>query len=162
MMTAAAAQLVPADHVVLTGSQVRLGDVATIVGMIGAAKAALERRIIAELPAERRSLALSRAAIASLVRRAAPGIEVTGVTSAPITLVSPIRLVRHPSAPPASSVTSQEVVNGTVLTLVSSVGPVSVERTVTTLQGARPGRRVFVRDGDGNVFASRLAADSAQ
>lgn len=162
VMTAAVAQLVPVDQVVLAGSQVRLGDVATIVGAVGAAKAALEHRIIAQLPAERRSVALSRTAIAALVRRAAPGVDVTGVTPATISLVSPIRLVRHATTLGAPALVAHPVAGGTALTLVSSVGPVSVERAVTTLQGARPGRRVFVRDGDGNVFASRLAADGAQ
>lgn len=44
---------------------------------------------------------------------------------------------------------------GTALRLVSLAGPVRVERQVTALQPSR-GRRVFVRDADGRVFAAPL------
>ena len=61
------------------------------------------------------------------------------------------------AAPPAAAVGA-----GTVLTLRSANGPVTVERTVTTLQPGRSGGRVFVRDAAGSVFAARLVlADEA-
>jgi hypothetical protein len=47
---------------------------------------------------------------------------------------------------------------GARVTLVSSVGPVRIERAVTALQPGRPGRSLFVRDADGEVFAAPLAA----
>lgn len=53
-------------------------------------------------------------------------------------------------APPA-------VPAGTKLTLVSRAGPVQVERQVKALQPGHHGRRVFVADADGQVFAVRLA-----
>lgn len=40
---------------------------------------------------------------------------------------------------------------GDTLTLVASVGPVTVERSVTALQPGGPGGRVFVQDGEGQV-----------
>lgn len=40
--------------------------------------------------------------------------------------------------------------------LRSTVGSVQIVRTVTTMQGSR-GRRVFVRDGDGQIFSVRRA-----
>ena len=46
---------------------------------------------------------------------------------------------------------------GTPLTLRSAAGPVTVERAVTTMQSGRPGARLFVRDGEGKVFAAPLA-----
>jgi len=46
---------------------------------------------------------------------------------------------------------------GTALLLRSTAGPVTIERAVTTMQPGRSGRRVFVRNGDGEVFAAPLA-----
>ncbi len=45
---------------------------------------------------------------------------------------------------------------GTALTLRSVHGPVAIELPVTTMQPGRSGRRVFVRDGQGRVFAAPL------
>lgn len=46
---------------------------------------------------------------------------------------------------------------GDRLTLRSVVGPVRVEREVVALQPGRPGRRVFVRDQDGETLAAPLS-----
>ncbi len=48
----------------------------------------------------------------------------------------------------------QTVARGDAMTLVSRSGPVTVERSVTALQSGRTGRRVFVRDSAGQVFAA--------
>lgn len=45
---------------------------------------------------------------------------------------------------------------GAVLTLRSRSGPVAIERQVTTLQPARSGERVFVRDASGTVISVPL------
>lgn len=49
------------------------------------------------------------------------------------------------------------IASGTALALRSAVGPVVIERGVTTVQPGRSGRQVFVRDGEGHVFAALLA-----
>lgn len=49
---------------------------------------------------------------------------------------------------------------GQALTLVSTAGAASISRPVVALQPGRAGGRLFVRDGDGAVFAVRIAADS--
>lgn len=49
------------------------------------------------------------------------------------------------------------VARGDVMTLVSRAGPVTVERPVTALQSGSVGRRVFVRDSRGHVFAAPVA-----
>ncbi|KQN21431.1 hypothetical protein ASE86_14495 [Sphingomonas sp. Leaf33] len=53
--------------------------------------------------------------------------------------------------------TAGRVAPGTALTLRSIAGPVTIERSVTTMQAGRSGRRVFVRDGEGQVVAAPLA-----
>lgn len=53
------------------------------------------------------------------------------------------------------------VPKGARLVLRASAGPAIVEREVTTLQPARAGQRVFVRDADGNVFAAAFAVPTA-
>lgn len=45
---------------------------------------------------------------------------------------------------------------GAALRLVSIMGPVRIERTVTAMQPSRGGR-IFVRDEDGQVYSARLA-----
>lgn len=45
---------------------------------------------------------------------------------------------------------------GETATLISAVGPVRIVRSVTAMQTSR-GRRVFVRDADGQIFAVRQA-----
>lgn len=51
------------------------------------------------------------------------------------------------------------VAAGAMLTLRSRAGPVTIERPVTALQPGRPGRKLFVRDAEGAVFAVRLEAE---
>lgn len=47
---------------------------------------------------------------------------------------------------------------GQAMILRTSVGPVTVERTVTSLQPGRAGKRLFVRTDDGKLLASALPA----
>ena len=49
------------------------------------------------------------------------------------------------------------VEKGAAMTLRSTAGPVTVERKVITLQPAKSGGRVFVRDSEGNVFAAPIS-----
>ncbi|MBO9714791.1 flagella basal body P-ring formation protein FlgA [Sphingomonas sp.] len=51
---------------------------------------------------------------------------------------------------------------GEALTLRSSAGPVTIERQVVALQAGRPGGRLFVRDGSGQVFAVRYVVEGRQ
>lgn len=46
---------------------------------------------------------------------------------------------------------------GALLTLRSSAGPVTIERSVVAMQPARSGGKLFVRDENGSVFAAPLA-----
>jgi hypothetical protein len=50
------------------------------------------------------------------------------------------------------------VAPGQAMTLRTSVGPVIVDRTVTSLQPGRHGKRLFVRTDDGKLLASTLAS----
>lgn len=49
------------------------------------------------------------------------------------------------------------IASGKTMVLRTRIGPVTVERTVTSLQPGRHGKRLFVRTGDGKLLASRLA-----
>ena len=51
------------------------------------------------------------------------------------------------------------VQRGERLSLRSRSGPVVIERSVVAMQVGRSGRRVFVRDADGHVFAVRAHTD---
>lgn len=52
----------------------------------------------------------------------------------------------------------EQVPAGTELTLRSTAGVVTIERRVTAMQPGQPGRRMFVRDSSGEVFAVPLAS----
>lgn len=54
------------------------------------------------------------------------------------------------------------VAKGDKLTLRSTAGPVTIERTVVAMQPGRSGGRVFVRDSEGKVFAAPLAVESGR
>lgn len=56
------------------------------------------------------------------------------------------------TVPPAPAVDA-----GKRLTLVANVGPVRVEREVVALQAGREGKRLFVRDEEGQVSSALLA-----
>lgn len=58
-----------------------------------------------------------------------------------------------------SAVAPAAVARGAILSLVSTAGPVRIVRQVTALQPSRGGR-VFVRDGDGQVFAVTLLKEA--
>jgi hypothetical protein len=55
-----------------------------------------------------------------------------------------------------------DVASGDELTLVSAVGPVRISRPVVALQPGARGRRLFVRDRDGAVFAVPLDETEGQ
>jgi flagella basal body P-ring formation protein FlgA len=61
-------------------------------------------------------------------------------------------------APPAGP----EVRAGDVLTLRSSAGVATIERSVTALQPGRSGGKLFVRDADGQVFAVPFVAEGSE
>lgn len=54
------------------------------------------------------------------------------------------------------------VPTGQAMTLRTSVGPVTIERQVVSLQPARAGRRAFVRTDDGSVMSARMSAGGDQ
>jgi hypothetical protein len=58
----------------------------------------------------------------------------------------------HLAVPPPAT-----VARGEAMTLISRAGPVTIERPVTALQPGHVGRRVFVRDSRGHVFAAPVA-----
>jgi len=191
-------------EIVLSRPALTLADVAGSgnLGRLGAVE-------IARLPVGRDRLSLSRRAIATLVRRAVPGIVVDGgdarivtfrfvrraeagegaceVTSAALaagTAITRDKIAVGPCAAataalrydaargylvagrdlPAGSPLGHlavpppaTVARGDAMTLVSRAGPVTVERPVTALQSGREGKRVFVRDSRGHVFAAPVA-----
>lgn len=53
-----------------------------------------------------------------------------------------------------------DIAAGEPVTLRTAVGPISIERRVTSLQPARAGGRVFVQDATGKVFAAPVAGSS--
>lgn len=142
-----AAPVVRADRVV------RIGDVVDAAPL----PAALARRIVLRLPAHKQAITLSRVALASLVRRVAPELKVTA-GAGDIVFVAPDR-ARDP-VPTVVTPARPAIARGEAIRLVSTAGPVRIERAVTALQDAT-GARIFVRDEDGQVFAVRIGATRA-
>ncbi|MGK6317915.1 flagella basal body P-ring formation protein FlgA [Sphingomonas sp. DT-204] len=194
------------DSIMLRDRLVRIGDVAR-------ADAAIAGTVIARLPAGRGGVSLSRRAIAALIRRAVPGVVISGGERA-----GDVALTMPPALPKDGASTSnchvarhairagetvtadliergrcgsvrgllmfdaerQKVLarraigrgtplgrlrlpeapavrKGDALALVARIGPVTIERNVTAMQAGTGGRALFVRSGDGQVFAARLS-----
>jgi hypothetical protein len=212
--SAPTAGLVPADAVEVAAREVRIADVARIGGLDRASRARLGRTVIAVLPDGRSEVTLSRKALAALVRRGVPGLDVAAGGEGAIR----IRAIGLPAAPPKAAGECKELAapvargallaaadarsvpcdgnapqhavqydrrhgvvraaadlpagaylgrvalpaeagieRGAALTLVSTVGPVRIEREVVAVQPARPGGKIFVRDEEGGTFAAPLA-----
>jgi hypothetical protein len=203
--------LVAHARVELSDDVVHLADVVDLTALPLPRRRAVAQRVVARLPAGRRSIMMSRAGLSLLVRRAVPGLVPTIGGAAPILLairgqrgaeprddcavaasavtagialtydmVSPatcrdesvtavmfdrragVAIAKHDLAAGAYlgrliAAKTAGVRKGMQVNLVSSAGPVRVERLVTAMQDGR-GRRVFVRDEDGQVFSARLGA----
>lgn len=138
------------------GPVVRADRVVRIGDVVDAARlpAALARRIVLRLPAHRQAITLSRVALASLVERVAPELSVAA-GAGDIKFVAP----KAPGVVAAAAVAPPppSIAKGEAIRLVSTAGPVRIERAVTALQDAT-GSRIFVRDEDGQVFAVRIGA----
>lgn len=210
------ARVHPAEQVTVRDGRVHLGDLAGISGTHMAR--ALERRVVAVLPHRQRSHRLTNAAIAALIRRAVPGLAISGgppsltihrdpqsprpdypavgcvATVRPVASGAMLRAsdltasacgereagasglqfdrvsgaVRTTSDLPAGARLDRVVLpagpdieRGRPLTIVSVAGPVRIERPAIALQAGRQGRRIFVRDADGQVFIAPVAIAGA-
>lgn len=205
-IVAASLVLTDLDSVILRDRLVRIGDVAR-------ADDAIAGMVIARLPAGRSGVSLSRRAIAALIRRAVPGVVISGgerpgdialamvplpkdgvpasncyvarralragetvttdlvergrcgsargvlmfdteqqkvLTRKEVGAGAPLGRLRLPQAP--------AVRTGDAVTLVARVGPVTIERNVIAMQAGTSGRALFVRSGDGKVFAAPFSA----
>jgi hypothetical protein len=120
------------------------------------------RIVIASLPVAGGRVDLSRAALASLLRRSLPGIALadTGL-SGTVTFVVPKPVAAKIARAVVTAAPETAIKRGAVLHLTSTAGPVRIERSVTALQTSR-GKRIFVRDADGTVFAVRVGAEAAR
>jgi flagella basal body P-ring formation protein FlgA len=55
-----------------------------------------------------------------------------------------------------------QIAKGTEMVLRATVGPVTIQRQVTTLQPGQNGKRVFVRDAEGGVTSAPLAIEGPE
>lgn len=155
MMMALAAGLTLVPAVSVDARSVTAGDLLT--GIDGRRyRGAAAARAVLRLPAGRARMTLPAAAVAAQVRRAI-GVTPRYVGETVAVVVRP----RPAAARPAGAAPAAPLAAGTTLTLRSVTGPVTIERAVTTLQPGRSGRRVFVRDGAGQVFAAPLVLATA-
>jgi flagella basal body P-ring formation protein FlgA len=195
----------------LASRDVRVGDVADLSRLDPALRRRLATRVVARVPSGRSRMTVSRAALARLVQRAVPSLQVEGSETPievrvalaplgrapvpcfallravradePLTMedvgqvacggdkaAAPVRYQRRGSVARAAAAlpegsylgrvalpAEKGVDRGEALTLASRVGPVTVERSVVSLQPGRPGRRLFVRDEEGHVIAAAVA-----
>ena len=117
---------------------------------------AARRVVIARLPVAGGHIDLSRVALAGLVRRGLPGIALNDkALTGKVTFVVPRPVAAKVSHARPDAAPEPAIKRGAALHLISRAGPVRIERSVTALQTSR-GKRVFVRDADGTVFAVRV------
>ena len=147
-------RLIPAAEIPISDGHVRLADVAEAPSpSIGAIE-------IARLPIGT-TRTIARARLAGLIERAVPGAEISGDLKGTVALRSTsvppvaISLPYSPDAPAAE--------RGQKLMLVSTVGPVVIQRPVVAAQSAaKSDKRLFVRTDDGEVISIPLSAGAAK
>jgi hypothetical protein len=156
LMTAAMPlAIVPSQTVALRGRAVHVSDVVRDAAALPPAARAI---VIAKLPEAGGRVALTRAALASLVRRGLPGVSLAGADlSGSVAFVVPRLRAARASRLSLAPAAQPPIARGAPLRLTSIVGPVRIDRSVTALQPSR-GKRVFVRDADGTVFSVRVAS----
>ena len=147
----AAMPVVPRETPLKVGADrvVRVGDV-----VAAPLPAALARRIVLRVPEHKRSITVTHVAMAALVRHVAPDLRIAE-GKGDIAIVVPDR--PHVDASIPDTPDRPAIARGETVRLVSTSGPVRIERAVTALQDAG-GPRIFVRDEDGQVFAVRIGA----
>lgn len=98
--------------------------------------------------------------MADLIRRAAPGLIVRAAGDGTIELIGPAETsaATREKAPVNSTraelAAAPAIKRGDRLFLVSTVGPIVIDRPVTALQTSElPSGKVFVRTDDGDVLA---------
>jgi hypothetical protein len=144
-----------AREVTVRDRDVRVSDVATIAG----ASQAVRDVVIARLPSSGTERVLTGDQLAQLIRHALPGATVVGALQSSITIRSAAPAPQHaemaPYVPP-----SPLMHRGDKLALTSSSDVIRIERPVVALQDASASaKRVFVRTGDGQVFAAPLGGE---
>ncbi|HKC03569.1 MAG TPA: hypothetical protein VKC17_09730 [Sphingomicrobium sp.] len=158
LAAAVAVRLTPAADVAVADGHVRLADIAEVSGADAAAFAGIE---IARVPGNVAALPIARVKLASLIERAIPGARVSGDLDGHVTLHSmtaPSAAVSLPYSPDTPAIE-----RGQKLTLVSTVGPVVIQRPVVAAQSAaKSDSRLFVRTDDGEVISAPLAGGDAQ
>lgn len=157
-LAAAPLDIVAPRAVTLTSRTLRVADVVRGAGPLSPT---LRQAVVATFPAAPARMTLSRTALASLVRRRLPGLPLAaGERDGAVDFILPCMPVRRSALRTAALVSDPAIKRGEGLWLTSRAGPVRIERQVTALQPSR-GKRVFVRDPDGQVFAVRVAATEA-
>lgn len=131
---------------------VRVGDV-----IVSALPAELAQRIVLRVPEHKRTITVSRLALATLVRRVAPNLRIADGTGNILFVARDRPRVGEPGA---ALMARPAIAKGEAIRLVATMGPVRIERVVTALQDAS-GSRIFVRNEDGQVFAVRIGATRA-
>ena len=151
----------PASQVDLGSREIRLADVVELEDLPARERARLGARVVARLPAGRSRISLSRQALASLIRRSVPALRPeAGPPGEMVFTLAPQAVPAAAELDRAAAVELPAVKAGAKLTLVSQAGRVRLEREVTALQPGRAGGRVFVRDGDGEIFSVTVAEEA--
>lgn len=159
----AAAAVSIRESVSITHAQLLLGDVADLSRLPPGLAAAAARLPIATLGAGDIQIAGERLLAAARAHMPLLACFLPGSAK-------PVELhVRRPSVPRATVTTaavdapwrmSLVVQAGDKVELRASAGAVQIARRVEALQEARPGGRLFVRDGDGKTFPITLEGGS--
>lgn len=147
--------LVLALAVMLTGRDIRLGDLIPAERLRRAAVPHLARRVVARIPPWRSDVTLTHETASLLIRR-----QIPEAPSALFAFIVPQRFrvgdASRSKVGDKPNLPMPDVAAGATLQLRSTAGAVSVARQVTALQAGKVGRRMFVRDADGHVLSVQL------
>lgn len=159
LLVAASAVLLPAATVDVEGREIRLANIARVEGVTGGARDVLESRVIARFAEGRSRMSIGRAALAGLVRRAAPGLAVLGADGGAVTL----RRHSGPRAQGPCFVLAAPVAAGATLEAADAApAPCRSDRTRRALRfEPESGTVVAVADLPAGTYVGRISLASA-
>ncbi len=136
----------------VSGSTVRLGDVAELSAVPAALRSRAAALPLVRLELDQRRTVLDRADLAARARALMPVLrDLLPAGSAPVTI---LRHTGLPDLPLATGQSAGVIRKGEPVSVAVRAGPVVIRRSAKALQGAGPGQQLFVATAERDVLTA--------
>lgn len=157
LAASAAGTIAFAPQAEVTGSVVRLGDVAELSALPATLRARAAALPVAQLPQDQRRTVLDRADLAARARSLMPVLrDLLPTGSAPLTI---LRHTALPDLPLASGASPARIARGEAVEVVVRSGPFAIRRSARALQDGVAGGTLFVVADGRDVLAAACCGE---